>query len=144
MNYTAQAVTYSRQYLSKEKFREWYTRSRSSFRDSFQTGRNRDRSFWREYTQGLRPRKMNLLADYYGPEDPGRNPALTIDKNGEGNRIKIIQTNGEQTDVWIDNRGPLRTRTWRDRSYVDVPREIQKSLTQRPKRSQTSGSLTVT
>ena len=60
----AQAVTYSRHYLSKEKSREWYTRSRSSSRDSSKSGRNRDESFWMEYTHEVGHRKMNLLADY--------------------------------------------------------------------------------
>ena len=47
--------------------------------------------------QELRHRKMNLMADYYGPEDPGRNPAFMTDKDKEGNRIMIIQINDRQT-----------------------------------------------
>ena len=80
--------------------------------------------------QELRHRKMNLMADYYGPEDPGRNPAFMMDKDEEGNRIMIIQIDGEQADVLFDSRGPLRARTWRDRTYADIPRDIQESLMQ--------------
>ena len=80
--------------------------------------------------QELRHRKMNLMADYYGPEDPGQNPAFMMDKDEEGNRIMIIQIDGEQADVLFDSRGPLRARTWRDRTYADIPRDIQESLMQ--------------
>ena len=80
--------------------------------------------------QELRRKRMNLMADYYGPEDPGRNPALMMDEDKDGNRIMIIDIEGEQADVLFTSRGPLRARTWRDRSYADIPRDVQGSLMQ--------------
>ena len=59
------------------------------------------------------------MADYYGPEDPGRNPAFMMDMDKDCNRIMILDIDGEQADVLFDSRGPLRARTWRDRPYAD-------------------------
>ena len=76
--------------------------------------------------QEVRHRKMDLMADYYGPEYPGQNPIFRMDK--EGNQIMIIQIDGEQTDVLLNSRGPLGVRTWGERAYADIPKEIQESL----------------
>ena len=40
---------------------------------------------------------MNLMADYCGPEDSGRNHVFMTDKDKEGNRIITIQINNRQT-----------------------------------------------
>ena len=40
---------------------------------------------------------MDLMADYYEPEDPRRNPVFMMDKDKEGNRIMIIQIDDRQT-----------------------------------------------
>ena len=90
-------MAYRRDYLSEEEFREWYNQSRSSSSDSSKSGRNRDESLYMDNAQKLRHRKMDLMADYYGPEDPGRNPVFIMDKDKEGNRIMIIQIDDRQT-----------------------------------------------
>ena len=90
-------MAYRRNYLSEEKFREWYNQSRSSSSDSSKSGRNRDESLYTDNAQKLRHRKMDPMADYYGPEDPERNPVFIMDKDKEGNRIMIIQIDDRQT-----------------------------------------------
>ena len=130
INYTTQVVAYWRNYLAKEKFREWYNRSKSSSRDPSTSDRNQGESLYLDNAQGLEKRKEDLLADYYGPEDPGRNPAFMVDEDEKGNRIMITQIDEEQADVLFDSRGPLRARTWRDRTYADIPRDIQGSFMQ--------------
>ena len=80
--------------------------------------------------QELRRKKRDLRADFYGPDNTGRNPGFMMDKDKDGNRIMIIEVDGEQAEVLFDSRGPLRAKTWRDRSYADIPRDIQENLMQ--------------
>ena len=108
IHYTTQVVTYWRDYLSKEKFRERYNQSRSSSKDPSTSGKNRGEPLYRDNAQELRHRKMDLMADYYGPEYPGQNPVFRMDKDKEGNRSMIIQIDGEQADALLNNQ----RRTW--------------------------------
>ena len=101
-------VAYGRNYLSEEKLRERYNQSRSSPRDPSTSGKNRGESLYRDNAQELRHRKMDLMADYYGPEYPGQNPVFRMDKDNEGNRSMIIQMDGEHADALLNNQ----RRTW--------------------------------
>ena len=91
ITYTTQVVAYGRNYLSEEKLRERYNQSRSSSRDPSTSGRNRGESLYMDNAQEVRHRKMDLMADYYGPEYPGQNPIFRMDKDRGDNQIMIIQ-----------------------------------------------------
>ena len=49
--------------------------------------------------QELRRRKMNLMAEYYGPEDPGRNPAFMMDKDKD--------VDGRNQFIWTSRKENL-------------------------------------